>query len=400
MTQVTDNSDCKSPLYFDYNATTPLLPEVRQAMQPFVDSWFGNPSSGHAYGHRTKQAVAVARKQVAALLRCDDVDEVVFVSGGTESINWTLKSCALRGSNNSSHIKKNHIVVSAIEHVAVHAVCDFLQRRHGFEITRVPVDEYGRVSPEDVARHVTDRTVIVSVMLANNEVGTINPIRDIARAVRQVNKDVLVHTDASQAIGKIAVDVNKLEVDYLTLAGHKLYAPKGIGVQYTRRSAPALEPLIHGASHEGGRRAGTENTIHVVALGAACELALKTEKEAYDHMRKCRDRLRAAICERLPKDSVRVNGHPEHVLPNTLSIAFKSVAANEILTAVSDRVAASAGSACHSDKVQISAVLQAMKVPVEYAMGTVRLSVGKPTTLADVDECAAAIVTAVQNLSK
>ncbi|MEX2492059.1 MAG: cysteine desulfurase family protein [Nitrospirales bacterium] len=374
------------PIYLDYNASTPIAPEVANAMRPFIASHYGNPSSPHWAGRPAKEAFERARGQVAGLLGCEAA-EVIFTSGGTESNNHALKGAffALRE-------KGNHIVTSSIEHPAVLNPCRFLETL-GAEVTYLPVDGTGMVNPDDVRSAITDRTILVTIMHANNEVGTIQPIGDIARFTRE--RAVLLHTDAAQSAGKIPVRVNDLGVDLLSVAGHKVYAPKGVGALYIRSGTP-LEPFMHGAGHESGRRAGTENVLFDVALGKACEVAARGLAEHAQHLRAMRDDLHRQLRERLGE--TRLNGHPERRLPNTLSIAIQDLAANELLDAIRDRVAASAGSACHAGQVTISGVLAAMGVPTEWARGTLRLSTGRMTTEKDIASAVEVIVETAERL--
>ena len=361
-----------NPIYLDYNATTPVDPQVAEAMLPFIDHHFGNPSSSHAFGAPARAAVEEARERVAAMLGCR-AGEIVFTSGGTEANNYAIKGVAGAYRNQG-----NHIITSAVEHPAVLEVCGYLEQ-NGCRITRLPVDRHGWVDPRQVADAITEQTVLVTIMHANNEVGTVEPIEEIARAAHR--RGVLVHADCAQSAGKIPVKVDALGVDLLTLAGHKLYAPKGIGALYVREGVE-LEKLIHGASHEMDRRAGTENVIQAVGLGKACQLIDRNLPEYATHMRKMRDLLEASLTDRFP--SAKTNGHPEKRLPNTSSIGFKGLEADGILSRL-DGVAASAGAACHSGQVEVSAVLQAMNVPIGYAMGTVRFSVGRYTTTAEIE---------------
>jgi cysteine desulfurase NifS/selenium donor protein len=372
-------------IYLDYNATTPVDPRVARAMRPFVDDHFGNPSSAHAYGVVTKKAVETARGQVAALLGCG-LDEVIFTSGGSESNNHAIKGAAEANSG-----KGNHIVVSAVEHPAVIEVCRYLERR-GFKITYVPVDEYGLVASGDVEDAITPQTILVSVMHANNEVGTIEPVAEICEVAHR--HGVPVHSDCAQSVGKIGVRIADLGVDLLSIAGHKFYAPKGVGALYVRAGL-SLESLIHGAHHEMHRRAGTENVMEIVGLGEACVIAGEDTAKHGDHMKRMRDRLERGIVERFPW--VRVNGHPERRLPNTTSVSFRGLEANTILSELTG-VAASAGAACHSDSVEISSVLQAMGVPLEYAMGTVRFSTGRFTTAEEIESALEEITRVVERL--
>ena len=372
-----------SLIYLDYNATTPIDPAVAEAMLPFLHQHFGNPSSSHAYGVTARRAIDTARRQVADLLGCRP-DEILFTSGGSESNNTVIKGLAA-----SRRELGRHIVTSAIEHPAVIEPCQALEAE-GYEVTYQPVDATARVDPDEVARAIRPDTILVTVMHANNEVGTVQPIAQIAAVARE--HGVPVHTDAAQSVGKIPVRVDDLGVDFLSVAGHKLYAPKGIGALYIR-SGRTLPKLMHGAGHESNRRAGTENVLEIVGLGQAAALAAERLEETGRHTRAMRDRLRAALEERL--GPVRVNGDLERGLPNTLSVCFAGVDASTLLAEVGDRVAASAGAACHAEGVDLSTVLQAMKVPVREAMGTVRFSVGRGTTEGQVDEAARVVAEAV-----
>jgi len=367
------------PIYLDYNATTPLDPEVIGAMRPYIEDHFGNPSSAHFYGIAAREAVDRARARVAELLNCAPF-EVVFTSGGTESNNYALKGAAL-----ALRDRGNHIVTSSIEHPAVSEVCLWLAAR-GFEISWLPVDDFGMVAVADVEAALRPGTILVSIMHANNEVGTIQPIAPIARAARRVG--ALVHTDAAQSAGKIPVDVKALGVDLLSLAGHKLYAPKGVGALFVRRGV-ALDKFLHGAGQEAGCRAGTENVLEIVGLGKACEIARRGLTQHAAHMRATRDALEDGLRARI--SAMRVNGHPVERLPNTLSVSFPGAAAQQLLGAIGDRVAASAGAACHSGAVEISHVLRAMRVPVEFAQGALRLSTGRQTTMEDTQGAVRAI---------
>ena len=364
----------QKPIYLDYNATTPHDPEVIEAMRPFLEEEFGNPSSSHYYGSKPRQAVANAREQVASLLNCRP-HEIVFTSGGTEANNH-----AIIGVAESFSAKGNHIITSQIEHPAVLEVCAYLQK-NDFEITLVPVDESGLVDPGDVAAAVSPRTLLITIMHANNEVGTIQPISEIA----QIAKDngILLHTDAAQSVGKIPAEVDKLGVDLLSIAGHKIYAPKGVGALFIRDGLE-LSNLMHGAGQESGVRPGTENVPEIVGLGKACEVARRDLDRNMTHMQQMRDRLFEGLRDSC--GSVRVNGHPQQRLPNTLSISFEGLEANRILDAIGPEVAASAGAACHSDTIQISGVLKAMDVPLNWAKGTLRLTTGRGTTEADIDK--------------
>lgn len=376
----------KRPVYLDYNATTPHDPEVIEAMRPFLETEFGNPSSSHGYGIAPRRAVEEARGQVADMLGCRP-GEVVFTSGGTESNNHAIKSVA-RG---LAH-KGRHIITSQVEHPAVLEVCRFLEA-DGFSVTYLPVDETGRVSVEAVQDAIGPDTILVTVMYANNEVGTIQPIADIAAVARQ--NGIVMHTDAAQCPGKIPVRVDDLGVSLLSIAGHKLYAPKGVGALYIREELE-LEPFCHGAGQESGRRAGTENVVEIVGLGKACEIAARDLEGTAAHMAQMRDRLESGLVS--AAQPARVNGHPTRSLPNTLSISFHNLEANRILEEIGLSVAASAGAACHSDTVKISHVLEAMGLDPAWAKGTLRFSVGRMTTAGEVGLALEAVIGAVQRL--
>jgi len=373
------------PIYLDYNATTPIAPEVAAAMRPYLEEHFGNPSSSHHYGVQTKKAVERARRQIAAMLGCGP-EEVVLTSGGSEANNF-----AILGAAYANRDRGNHIITSAVEHPAVLQVCDYLQK-DGFVITRLPVDEYGLVDIDDMERAITPQTILITIMHANNEVGTVQPIAEMARIAKA--RGIIIHTDAAQSVGKIPTHVDELGVDLLSIAGHKVYAPKGIGALYIR-SGVELEKLIHGADHEQNRRAGTENVLGIVGLGQACEIAARDLEKNAAFMKTMRDRLHEGLKARL--DDIKLNGHPEKRLPNTLSLSFPNIEANTLLAEITE-VAASAGAACHSDSIDVSHVLQAMKVPQEYAMGTVRLSVGKMITAEEIDRATEIIANAVERM--
>jgi cysteine desulfurase len=378
----------KKPVYLDYNATTPHDPEVIKAMQPFFDEEFGNPSSSHTYGSKPKQAVATAREQVAGSLNCQP-QEIIFTSGGTESNNLAIIGCA-----EALRHRGQHIITSQIEHPAVIEVCRYLEIV-GFVVTYLPVDEFGRVNTSDVEAAIRSETILISIMHANNEVGTIEPIEEIAALAKK--HDILVHTDAAQSVGKIPVDVSRLGVDLLSIAGHKIYAPKGIGTLYIRKGfVPAK--LMHGAGQEMGVRPGTENVLEIVGLGKACEIARRDLGKNVLHMQTMRDRLLEGIKKECPQ--VKLNGHPDMRLPNTLSISFFEMEANRILEEIRPEVAASAGAACHSGTVQVSDVLKAMHVPIEWAKGTLRLTTGRRTTESDIDGAIQIITNAIKKLKK
>jgi selenium donor protein len=372
----------ESFIYLDYNATTPTDPRVADAMRPFLTGFFGNPSSMHRAGREARQAVEKARAQVAACLGAAP-EEVIFTSGGSESNNMAIRGVvASRGGG--------HVITSAVEHPAVLEVVRALEREGRIALTVVRVDHHGLVDPGEVAAALHQDTVLVTLMLANNEVGTLQPVAEVARVCRE--RGVLIHTDAAQAVGKVPVDVADLGADLLSVAGHKMYAPKGIGALYIRQGVE-LEPLIRGAGHEMGLRAGTENVLEEVGLGAACELARQELVEEGPRLRELRDRLADRLRDGFP--GLVVHGHPERRLPNTLSVAFPGVDTNLLLSRLGDDVAASAGAACHAEEVEVSHVLEAMGVDTATAMATVRLSVGRFTTDDEVDNATDGILTVV-----
>src|SRR5579884_224971 len=378
-----------TPIYLDYNATTPLDPAVVETMLPYLREHYGNPSSTHSLGKTTHDAVERARQQVAELLGAEP-DEIIFTSGGTEASNLALKGSVfakLRGFF-GRWARGAHIIISSIEHPATAQPCEFLKRL-GCRVTVVPVDRQGMVDPDAVRKALERGTTLVSIMHSNNEVGTLQPIKEIAALTRP--RGVLLHTDAAQSLGKVVVDVNDLGVDLLTLAGHKLYAPKGVGVLYVRRGV-TLEPLLHGAGHEGGRRAGTENVPYLVGLGTACAIARQGLLEATQKLRQMRERLWQRLREGLG-ERVVLNGHAEKRLPNTLNASFAGHIGAELLEKVPE-IAASTGSACHEGKISLSPVLCAMGVPPNIGRGALRLTVGRFTTEEQVDRAAEILIAA------
>ncbi|CAK9029257.1 unnamed protein product, partial [Durusdinium trenchii] len=374
----------KAPIYLDYNGTTPIDPEVCRAMSLMMSQHWGNPSSSHYYGVQAKKAIETARRQCAELIGAEP-GEMTFMSNGTETINQALKGLAEMGEAEG----RRHFITQASEHVAVLEVCKALER-HGCEVTYLPVDAEGLVNPQTLEAAITPRTICVSIMHSNNETGALQPIKEIVQRVRKASNRVYVHCDASQSLGKLPVDVNKLDVDLLTMAGHKLYAPKGVGALYKRSTVPALPPLLHGAGQESGRRASTENVIHIVGLGKACEIARRDLEKNQKHMQEMRDRLYQQLLQGLGSKGhlMRQNGPLEARLPNTLSASFFKVEANTLLSEAADEVAASAGAACHSDEVHMSHVLEAMGVSKEWAMGTCRFTLGRESTGQEVDQAA------------
>ncbi len=359
-------------IYLDFNASTPICPEAVEAMRPFLADHYGNPSSLHWAGMPAKDAIEKARGQVAGLLGCDPT-EVVFTSGGSESNNHAIKGVFF-----ANRDRGDHIITTAVEHPASLNPCRFLEKL-GAKVTVLPVDRFGMMDPNDVRKAIKPRTILITVMHANNEVGTIEPIPEISDMAREAG--ISFHTDAAQTVGKISADVEKLGVDLLSVAGHKVYAPKGIGALYIREGTK-IEPFVHGAGHEAERRAGTENVLLAVALGAACELARKSV--GMSHVSALRDRFWDGLRE-IFGEKVTLNGHPIERLPNTLNVNFVGRIGTEVL-AMLPGVAASTGSACHAGSVTLSPVLAAMGVPPEKGMGAVRFSLGRATTWEEIVE--------------
>lgn len=365
------------PIYLDYNATTPVDPAVVEAMLPYLSVHFGNPSSTHAYGQATHKAVSEAHEQVAQILACQP-SEVIFTSCGSES-----DTLAIRGAALSAQARGRHIITQVTEHPAVLNVCRALERLHGFRVTYLPVDHYGRVDPLELEAVLDDQTALVSIMHANNESGTVQPIAQLADSAHR--HGALFHTDASQTVGKIPTEVTKLGVDLLTVAGHKLYAPKGIGALYIRQGLQ-LEPVIYGGGQEAGRRAGTENIAFMVALGAAAILAREQLAKSMKNLRQLRDLLQVELGQYLP-GRVHLNGHATERLPNTLNVSINGIVGEEVLAAIPE-LASSTGSACHEGSTEPSAVLMAMGLSRERALGALRLTLGRWSTVGDVQRAA------------
>ena len=376
------------PVYLDHNATTPVAPEVLEAMLPYLRETYGNPSSSHSYGRAAHDGVDRARQYVAKLLGARS-EEIVFTGCATEASN-----IAIFGVMRALGSSKRHVITSAIEHPAVLQPCLRL-RDDGWDVTILPVDQTGRLDPEAVARAMRADTALVSIMQANNEIGTLQPIAEIARIAR--SRGALMHTDAAQSAGKISVDVSALGVDLLSIAGHKFYAPKGIGALYIRSSTP-IASVIVGAGHERGVRPGTENVPSIVGLGEAARIARERLSASTAHLRQMRDLLHHRLAEAIP--GLILNGHPEHRLPNTLNVSFPGVTGRSLLEAAEADVAASLGSACHSESDAVSGVLAALGATIERALGAVRLSVGTPTTARDVARAAKALITAYSKIHR
>jgi cysteine desulfurase len=373
-------------IYLDYNATTPIATEVAEAMMPFILEDFGNPGSTHPMGKKAKEALETARGQISTLLGCEG-KEIIFTSSGTESNNMVLKSLAWTLRN-----KGRHIITTKIEHPAIINTALFLMET-GCDVTFVPVDKYGQVDPDEVKKAIQKDTILITVMHANNETGTIQPLREISVIARE--HGILFHTDAAQTVGKIETKVDDLGVDFLTIAGHKIYAPKGVGALYIRKGVK-IEPFMHGGGQEMGLRSSTENVILNVGLGRACELIQDNLSDDMSRMRGLRDRLHDRIRSAIP-DAV-LNGHPETRLPNTLLISFPGMIGEEILREIPD-LCTSTGSACHEQSVTLSHVLGAMGVSKQVGMGAIRLTVGRPTTEAEVDQAAQWLIEAVKKYS-
>ena len=367
------------PIYLDYNATTPVDPRVAEATLPYLTTHFGNPSSGHAYAERPRRALAEARQQLAGLIGAQPSD-IVFTAGGSEANNLAIRGTTLA----RDRAAPAQIITQASEHPAVLATCRALQRLHGVQVRYLPVDQRGRVDPAALAEALTPNTVLVSIMAANNETGVLQPITELAGIAHA--HSVLFHTDAAQAAGKIPIDAAAWGVDLLTIAGHKMYAPKGIGALYVRAGL-RLEPLVYGGGQERGLRAGTESVALAVALGAAAHLA-RTELDAgaADRIRSLRNLLHHKLDELLP-GRVQLNGHRDQRLPNTLNVSITGVAGNDLL-AVTLGIAAATGSACHADTPEPSPVLLAMGHDPGRALSALRLTLGRWTTRDDIEQAA------------
>jgi len=371
-------------VYLDHSATTPTDPEVLGAMMRYFANHYGNPGSIHRFGREARQAVDTAREQTAALIGASP-EEIVFTSGGTEADNLALLGTAFAGGS-----KKTHIITSAVEHYAVLNTCQYLEGK-GFSVTCLPVDGQGTVDPDDARRAMTGETLLISIMHANNEIGTVEPLMEIAGAARQ--RGILVHTDAVQSAGKIPVGVDALGVDLLSLSGHKFYGPKGTGALYVRRGVN-LAPIMFGGHQEHGFRTGTENVPGIVGLGKACEIARRDLPGQMDRLLALRNLLEKLIVEKIA--AVRINGHPFRRLPHVLSVSFRGVTGDAVVRELDRQgIAASAGAACTAGTAHLSHVLAALAIPADFAWGTVRFSLGKGNTaeqLAGVADLLAEIV--------
>ncbi|MEA3305558.1 MAG: cysteine desulfurase NifS [Candidatus Omnitrophota bacterium] len=375
-------------IYLDHNATAPVCPEAMEAMLPYYNGEFGNASSLHSFGTKAREAVENAREKVAALIGPCESADIVFTSGGTESDNFAIKGSAWALKN-----KGRHIITSRIEHKAVLNPCEFLEK-NGYEVSYISVDEYGVVNTDELRKAIKDGTILISIMFANNEAGTIQPIEKIAAIARE--KGILFHTDAVQAAGKIPVDVEKMGIGLLSMSAHKLYGPKGIGALYINKKAK-ITPLIHGGHHEGKRRAGTENVPGIVGFGKACELAVKNQEKENKRLTVLRDRLWSGINREI--NDVKLNGHPVSRLPNTLNVSFEFVEGESVLLNLDLKgIAASSGSACTSGSLEPSHVLKAMSVKPVIAQGAVRFSLGLINTQAEIDRVIKALPPIIKKL--
>ena len=365
-------------IYLDHNATTPVHPEVVEAMLPFMTAQFGNGSSIHTYGREARNAIDDAREQVAALINAKSSSEIVFTSTGTEADNYAIKGIAeLQQSRNAG----NHIITSAIEHHAVLHTCQYLEKR-GYEVTYLPVDRYGRIQLDDLREAIRDGTILISIMHANNETGVIEPMAEICEIAQE--RRIPVHTDAVQSVGKLPVDVQALGVSMLSLSAHKIYGPKGIGALYLRRGT-RLENLLHGGSHERNRRAGSENVPSIVGIGEAAALAHKNREANVEHLNQLTGKLRQGLHEGI--DRIHENSDPENSLPGTLNISFEYIEGESLILRLDmEGICVSTGSACTSGSMEPSHVLAALGLPPQLAQGTVRFSLGKDNTEAEIDE--------------
>lgn len=361
-------------IYLDHSATTPVRPEVAEIMMEYMTEKFGNPSSVHSFGREAKEALEKARSQVAGLIKAQP-EEITFTSGGTEADNLAIIGAAFQYAD-----KGQHIITSAVEHHAVLHTCEHLERI-GFEVTVLPVDEYGIIRVEDLRQAIRDDTILISIMHANNEVGSIQPVAEIGRLAKE--KGILFHTDAVQSLGKIPVDVNEMNIDLLSGSGHKIYGPKGIGFLYIRKGV-RLSPLNFGGSQEKKIRPGTENLPGIVGLGKAAELAAQEMDTEMPRMTKLRDKLIKGIQERIP--DVRLNGHPTLRIPTNVNVSFEFVEGESLLLSLDMKgIAASSGSACTSGSLDPSHVLLAMGICKEVAHGSVRMTLGRDNTEEEID---------------
>lgn len=363
-------------IYLDHNATTPVHLEVKEAMLPYFEEFFGNASSVHSYGREAREAIDVARENVAELIGASSSTEIVFTSGGTEADNHAIKGTAYSNVGK----KGNHIIISPIEHHAVENSCEYLEKK-GFEVTHLKVDEYGVIDLQNLEDSIKDTTILISVMHANNEVGTIQPLAEVGKIAKE--RGIILHTDAVQSVGKLPVNVNELGVDLLSLSGHKIYGPKGIGALYIRRGT-RIDSLLHGGHHERNRRAGTENVPGIVGLGKAAEIAKKEMESEREHLWTLTEKLSSGIQEKI--EFVRQNGHPEQRLPNTLNFSFQFIEGEGLILSLDMHgISVSTGSACTSGSLEPSHVLTAMGLSAEIAHGSLRFSLGRDNTEEEID---------------
>lgn len=374
-------------IYFDNAATTPIRPEVYDAMRPYIESCYGNPSSVYKLARESKKAIDLARKQVADAINADS-GEIFFTGCGSESDNWAIKGVALALKD-----RGKHIITTCIEHHAILHTCEFLEE-NGYEVTYIPVDEFGMVSADDIKKAIRPDTILVSVMTANNEIGTIEPIKEIGAVCRE--KGVYFHTDAVQAVGHIKIDVKEMNIDLLSLSGHKIGAPKGIGALYIRKGVK-IKNLIHGGQQEKGKRAGTENVIGIAALGKAIELAVSEMEDTTERLKYLRDKIINGVLKNI--EYSRLNGHPEERLPGNVNISFEFIEGESMLLMLDAKgICASSGSACTSGSLDPSHVLLAIGLPHEKAHGSLRISLGYQNTEEEVDKLLEVLPPIVQRL--
>ena len=377
-------------IYLDYNATTPLRPEVRDAIMPYLTEAFGNGSSIHAYGREARTAIDTAREQVADLIGAKSPSEIVFTGSGTEADNHAIKGLT---ELQKSRGKGNHIITSSVEHHAVLHTCQYLEQR-GFEVTYLPVDRYGRIRIEQLREVIRDTTVLISIMHVNNENGTVQPLEEICEIAQE--HEIPLHTDAVQSVGKLEMNVQELGVNLLAFSGHKIYAPKGIGVLYIRRGT-RLANLVHGGSHERNRRAGSENVPAIVGLGIAADLAKQEQNTYAQHLNALTQRLREGLDAHI--DRLHYNGHPDHCAPGTLNVSFESVEGESLILRLDmEGICVSTGSACTSGSMEPSHVLAALGLPPRLAQGTVRFSLGRNTTEAEIDAVISKLPKVIQQM--
>lgn len=384
-----DKDNPMKTIYMDNNATTQVDPAVFDAMKPYFTELYGNPSSMHGFGGQVGVEIKHARERVAGLLGCDP-SEIIFTSCGSESDNTAIRSAL------NAQPDKRHIITSNVEHPAILSLCKFLEKKDGYDVTYLEVDDHGRLDPESLRQAIREDTAIVSIMWANNETGNIFPIEEMAAIAKE--KGVIFHTDAVQAVGKVPIDLSRIPVDMLSLSGHKLHAPKGVGALFVRKKLP-FRPLLIGGHQEGSRRAGTENTTGIIALGKACEIALEHMDEEQTQVRALRDKLESGLVERVA--DAKVNGDPESRLPNTSNISFGYVEGEAILLMMDQvGICASSGSACTSGSLEPSHVLRAMGVPFTFAHGSIRFSLSRFNTMEEVDYVLDVLPDIIKNLRK